>query len=458
MLKRNNNGWVFYLLRVVKVVFIWTLIIYLFVGLNDFLPQAQAGESRGPEIEGQGALLLERNSGKILYAKNEKEKLYPASTTKILTALVVLENCQLDEVITVGEEINFLSHDGSSAGLAIGDQLKVLDLLNGLMLPSGNDAANVLAVYVARKVGQDREMEIETALKFFAGLMNKRAAKAGASNSLFTNPHGLHDENHYTTPLDLGKIALEAMENPTFRQLVQTEEYELESLNVINEPSQENPRIWENTNKLLDRDSTYYMDEVTGIKTGFTTPAGYCLVSSASAKGLELIGVVLKTSSTGRWTDSRKLLNYGLEEFKYVPLLKAGEEVTKVAIANPSRKDTGELSVLATHDFTDLIHYSQIPEVEKHIIWNEELLAENIGNILRAPLKKGQELGKVYLTLGGVVLTESTIVAGRDVKSASLFENFFSGYFPLQWLFGSMLCIMLIGIVKSRKKVRKRTI
>ena len=170
------------------------------------------------------------------------------------------------------------------------------------------------------------------------------------------------------------------------------------------------------------------------IKTGFTTPAGYCLVSSASAKGLELIGVVLKTSSTGRWTDSRKLLNYGLEEFKYVPLLKAGEEVTKVAITNPSRKDTGELSVLATHDFTDLIHYSQIPEVEKHIIWNEELLAENIGNILRAPIKKGQELGKVYLTLGGVVLTESTIVAGRDVKSASLFENFFSGYFPLQWL------------------------
>lgn len=409
-----------------------------------------------PEIEGQGAILLEKNSGKVLYAKNEDKRLYPASTTKILTALISLENCELDEVVTIGEEINKLSSQGSSAKLTVGEEITVLDLLRGLMLPSGNDAANALAVHVARKVSKDSNMEIDDSLKFFAGLMNQRAFKVGALNSHFTNPHGLHDENHYTTTRDLAFIALEAMKKPIFRKIVQTEEYELESSNTVNGPNQENPRVWENTNKLLDKESTYYLEKATGIKTGFTTPAGYCLVSSATANGLELIGVVLNTTAIGRWTDSTKLLSFGLEEFKNVQLLKAGAEVTKVAIANPSKKDTGELSVLATRDFADLFHHSQISDIEKHLIWDEKLLAQDAGNMLQAPIKEGQVLGTVYLTLDGLVLTESTVIAARDVKSDSLFENIFSGHLPLQWLFGSVVCIMLLGISKSRKKIRKK--
>jgi len=410
-----------------------------------------------PDLDAQGAILLEQNSGKILYAKNENQRFYPASTTKILTALIVLENCELDEIVTVGEEIKLIQKDGSSADLEVGEKLTVKDLLNGLMLPSGNDAANVLAVYVARKLTQDATMEVAEALQYFAALMNERAEKAGATDSHFTNPHGLHDENHYTTPVDLAKIALAAMANPTFREIVRTEEYQADVGVSADNLNTGKLKVWENTNKLLDKDSKYYLKEATGIKTGFTTPAGYCLVSSASANGLDLIGVVLNTTAPGRWNDSIKLLKFGLEEFQYVQLLKAGTEVAKVTIANPGRKDSGELSVLATTDFVDLLHISQVSAVEKQIRWNEKVRVDN-SNMLKAPIKEGQELGQLFLTLDGFVLTESTLVAARTVKSDNLLENIFSGNFPYHWFFGGWLIFLFITINLSGRRKRRKNI
>jgi D-alanyl-D-alanine carboxypeptidase (penicillin-binding protein 5/6) len=441
--------------KVFRNIHILILALYLLIGRGFCLPQAQAVENLGPNIEGQAAVLLEKNSGKFLYTKEEEQRLYPASTTKILTALVVLENCQPDEIVTIGEEINLLGYKGSSAGLTEGEQLTVEDLLKGLMLPSGNDAANVLATYVSRKLAQDKAMEAEAGLKYFADLMNKRALEAGAQNSHFVNAHGLHDESHYTTALDLAKIASQAMDNPTFRAIVKTGKYEVELKNK-SELGNGEAKVWTNTNKLLDPDSTYYLAKATGIKTGFTTPAGYCLVSSASGNGLELIGVVLNTSSTGRWTDTTKLLTFGLEEFEKVQILQAGKEVTQVAIANASRKDTGELLVLATTDFSELLHLSHIPLLEKHIIWNEDVLAQDTANSLLAPIKEGQELGKVLFSLEGVVLTESIIVAARDVKSNDLLRNIFGIDIPYLWLTGLLIFIMLLKISMREKGVRRK--
>lgn len=266
-------------------------------------------------IEAQGAILIDQGNGKVIFRKNADARLYPASTTKILTALLAIENADLDEIVTVGKEIGFLLPKSSTAGLHFfGEKIAVRDLTYGLMLPSGSDAAHTLAVHIGRKTSRDKSLDTREALAVFSDLMNRRARRVGAKDSHFVNPDGYTDENHYSTAYDMAMIAQEAMREPFFRRVVGTESYRRPNRGAVNGKTEAS--VWENTNNLLDKNSPYYFPGVTGIKTGFTSAAGYCLVSSASREGLNLIAVVLNSSKTGVLTDSRSLLNYGFKNYK----------------------------------------------------------------------------------------------------------------------------------------------
>lgn len=237
---------------------------------------------------GKSAILIEASSGRVLYEKNACERLPMASTTKIATALTVLNNANLDDVVTVDKRA--VGVEGSSLYLREGEKLTVKELLYGLMLRSGNDAAVALALHVGGSVEQ------------FVELMNNEAKKAGATNTSFTNPHGLHNDNHYTTAYDLALITKRAMQNQEFLKIVSSKSA------VIANDGFEYKRSLTNKNKLL----TNY-EYANGVKTGYTKKAGRCFVGSAVKDGMQLIAVVLNCAPM--FENAQSMLEFGFSKY-----------------------------------------------------------------------------------------------------------------------------------------------
>ncbi len=240
--------------------------------------------------EGKAECVVEISSLRLIREKDAEKKLPMASTTKILTAIIIIDDCRLDEVLTVPEEAE--GTEGSSVYLRAGETYSVRELLYGLMLRSGNDCAVTLALHHSGS------------LEKFAQVMTERAAALGAENSYFMNPHGLPDEKHFTTARDLALVSAYAMENETFREIVSCKFY--------------SPRGWKNKNKML-----FEYDGAIGVKTGFTVAAGRCLVTSAEREGMSLLCVVLNCPEM--YERTKELLDDAFESYKMYPLLDAEE-------------------------------------------------------------------------------------------------------------------------------------
>ncbi len=249
-------------MKKINKVIIILLIILMFATIINQTFNYTIAENNTAEI------VMEINSNRVLHQKNAKDKKFMASTTKILTAITIIENCDVNEIVTVTEKS--VGVEGSSIYLVPGEKLSVKDLLYGLMLRSGNDCAETLAIHCSDSI------------KEFADLMNKTAKRIGANDSNFVNPHGLHDDNHYTTAYDLALISCYAMKNEIFREIVGKKSV------IIPHTMRDYSRKLINKNKLL-----LNVEGATGIKTGYTKKAGRCLVGSVIRNGMELISVVL---------------------------------------------------------------------------------------------------------------------------------------------------------------------
>ena len=331
---------------------------------------------------------MDLSSGKILYEKNMNEKRYPASLTKVLTAIVVLENCKLDDTATVSyDSVMSLSSGYVTANLQVGEELSVEQLLYVLMVGSSNDAAIVLAEHVA---GSQEE---------FSNLMNEKAKEIGCLNSHFVNPNGVHSEDHYSTAYDLALIAKYAMQNEEFRKLVSTTSYKLPATAKY----EREDRLFTTTNSLLivnnnDRADNYYYKYATGIKTGFTTPAGNCLIASSNKDGFELLTVLLGGGQTSeglsqRYLDTISMFNYGYSNYFMREVAKQGS-VVQTTVINNATKDTKKLDLALSKDITVLI---------KQADKNTQLLPEvTLNENLKAPIKKGDIVGKIKDTLEGI--------------------------------------------------------
>ena len=237
----------------------------------------------------RGAVLIEWTTKKILYDDGASNRTFPASTTKILTALVVLENLELSQKISIPRDA--VGVEGSSLYLKEGEVLTVEDLLYGMMLRSGNDAATALALAVSGN------------LVDFARKMNEKALEIGATSSNFVNPHGLHHKDHYTTAYDLALITAEAMKHPYFCKIIMSQRARI--------GEDDSFRIIANKNKMLK-----LYEGANGVKTGFTKNSGRCLVSSAKRNGMQLIAVVLNHGDM--WGDSMSILDYGFDNYEMV--------------------------------------------------------------------------------------------------------------------------------------------
>ncbi len=303
-------------------------------------PDAAAYDKEHPEeldadqLYAWSAILIEQSSGNVIFEKSADDIRYPASTTKIMTvylALTMLDD--LDQEITCSEtatEVNrtYGTNEISTLGLQTGEVMSLRDLVYGTMIMSANDGANVLAEAVSGSIPA------------FVDLMNRTAQMMGCTNTHFANPHGLHDDAHYTTPRDMAVIAREAMKLEDFRDIVSRRSYSIPKTNM------HRARTVNNTNELFnagteESPNRYYYPDATGMKTGYTDKAQYCFVGSASRDDLSLISVVMYTGRRARWADTIKLMDYGFSQYISIsPQELYNENPVSIETSNYALDDT----------------------------------------------------------------------------------------------------------------------
>jgi D-alanyl-D-alanine carboxypeptidase len=256
-------------------------------------------------VDAEAAILFDAKTKEILYHKNALQAEFPASTAKLLTALVALKWCGEEEEVKIGDEITMIGSGSTIAYLKKGQVLTIRNLLAGMLLPSGNDAAYAIAAYVGRKSLEDSKSTKEEAVAEFIRLMNKEAKKLGVKNSSFKTPDGYDAIGQYTTAYDMGLIGVAAANNKTIVEVTD----QGKSRNIF--PSGEDV-TWTNTNKLVKRGYGQYYSKAIGLKTGTSTMAGKCIVAAAEEDGRKVVCAILDSTSTGRWEDAIALLKYGL--------------------------------------------------------------------------------------------------------------------------------------------------
>lgn len=382
--------------------------------LSVFFPNPGAAVGELPSLEAKAAILIEAETGAILYASGENEKMYPASTTKILTALVAVENGDLEANITVGSEILLVPKGSSLAHLSKGDTLTLADLLYGLLLPSGNDAAYTIAVYLARLQTGEANLSPKEALSAFAEIMNNRAMELGAKKSHFTCPDGFHDDNHYTTAQDLALIAQEALTHAFIRKVISTTEYNIQFI------GSSKTRLWRNSNALINPLDDNYYPNATGLKTGYTSMAGSCLLGSANNGNLALIAVCLDSPKDARWSDAKALFDYGFGNYTWQKIINEGDEVLTLSLTNNDWDQPDHLTLICPQGFRALFSKDELATIQEELIIDSQLLnpvadqrVETHSNSfsLRGPIPKGQVLGRIVYTIGDKEIFASDLVA-----------------------------------------------
>lgn len=422
----------------------------LFLLLALLLPTA-ALALEDPAPAATSALLVDATYDEILYELNAHEKRYPASITKVMTALLTLEavdrgELALTDVITAPPGIhNDLSADSSTANIKSGEEMSLLDLLYCVLLPSANEACNVLAYAVAGGIPE------------FVALMNQRAAELGMTGTHYVNTHGLHNEDHYTTAWDIWLLAKEAMKHETFREIVSTAEYTVPATNVSEQ------RLFYNTNALLSqlKYRGYVYQPAIGIKTGSTTEAGLCLVSAAEEDGRTLYCVVLGAELAHQEDNSYKRMNFsetvrlfewGFDNFSYRTILESSDPVAQIEVTLSDTdhvlvRPEGSLSALLPKDL-DVSEFTQTVTLD----------AESV----EAPVTEGQVLGKITLSYDGEDYGSLDLVALNDVERSELLyridraEKFFGQTWVKAAIVALIVLILVLIIAGSVRGKRKR--
>ncbi len=337
------------------------------------LPRAAFAEPVGKDVPAQAAYLIEANSGRVLYAKNENVRLPMASTTKIMTALLAIESGRLSETVKIPAEA--AGTEGSSMYLKEGETIPLSDLVYGLMLTSGNDAAVAIARFLCGST------------EAFSTQMNERAAALGLADTHFVTPNGLHDPNHYTTAKDLALLGAGALENPVFSEIVSTQYRKTEG---------SNPHTLKNKNRLL-----WEYEGGIGVKTGYTKAAGKCLVFAAERGGIKLVGAILNCPSM--WNTAKQLLDEGFSRYR-AKLFLSADTVFAIPVENGVKK------TLSAAPIRGILYPVEIDGEESYAV-------ETAFDPCRAPVAAGQTVGTATLVRNGTAVLSVPVVSAETVDA-----------------------------------------
>lgn len=361
-----------------KIIISLTLIIFLNIFfINSYVTYCQSNNA----ISAKSAILIERDSGRILYTHDPYKKLPPASTTKIMTALIALEYGNLDQKVKINNKS--IGVEGSSIYLKQNETITLRDLVYGLMLRSGNDAAVAIAYHISGSVDE------------FCKIMNNKAKEIGAKNTNFTNPHGLHNDNHYTTAYDLAIISREALKHEEFRKISSSTKWIAD---------RESNNYFYNKNKTL-----WQYKDGDGVKIGYTKKAGRCLVSSATRNGMQLIAVVL---NDGNWfNDCYTLLDYGFNNYKQNIITEKNEFVRSIYVNNGKKNI---LPLISENMISYPIKNGEIENIETVV---------KLPKTIKAPVTKGQRIGSMQIYLNGKLISSTNLVAKESIELKSKLER-----------------------------------
>lgn len=431
----------------------WTAILLLIVLLFTLAAPAAAAEGEDAEeteaeqdsvavaanlgfsLTATAALLIELNTDTVLYSLNAKEQRYPASLTKIMTCMLALENGNLDDVLTVSATaLEGLDEAGSTADLQVGEQLTLLDMLYCVMISSANEACNVVAEYVSGSIDA------------FVELMNQRAQELGCTGTHFANPHGLHDENHYTTAYDLSLIVRQALTYEDFCTICNTPSYTLPETNM------HAARTINTTNNLISVNSNFYYSKAMGVKTGFTTPAGRCLISTADNGNLHLLCIVMgaATEDLGNqdwylhnFPECINLFDYGFDNYQIATLLTTLYPVAEITVNQSAGPQT--VALAPNTEIRTLVEMNYDPdELEMDI----QLYSDSVD----APVEAGDVLGRVTVSFRGEVLGSSELAAITSVARSEITHQVEETKVYVEdnwwkWLLGILIAIVILIIV-----------
>ena len=370
--------------QIVYLVILIFLISSFLIGALMPRPVQVSAESLQGYTTAKGMAVLEMESGRVLFSKNMDTKLKMASTTKIVTALTVINNCEnLDEPFKINNKA--VGIEGTSIYLKYNEVLTARELLYGLMLRSGNDASVALALHCADSIEE------------FADMMNETAKQCGALNSHFVNPHGLDADEHYTTAYDLALITTKALQNPTFKEIVSTK-------NIKISGGEQGTRYLVNKNRLLNS-----LDGCIGVKTGFTSGAGRCLVSAVERDGMTVVAVVLNCGPM--FEESADLLNLAFTKYKNVELLKSYNYICNIPVID------GEKNKVRVYNPKGFSYPLTMEEQSKVSI------DYDLPNQLKAPIKAESKVGTAKVYFDDKLLFETDILAMENIESDAIINK-----------------------------------
>lgn len=396
-------------------------------------------------VAAKGAILYELNTDTVLLEQNADARLYPASITKLMTALVALEFGNTEDIITVpAEAVDGLFELGSASYLLAGEEISFMDLLDYMLIASGNDAANAMAIHISGSI------------EAFVELMNNRAQALGCTNTHFVNPHGLHDEDHYTSARDLLYIAKAAMENPTIAEIVARDEVVLP---ITNKHPQTTTKY--TTNYLISKKSTrdYYYEGAIGIKTGTTTPAGLCLVAACVKGDYTYYTVVLgaekgEDGEKNQFIETAKLFDYGAENFSQQVMLSSSEPITEVPVRLSNEKDC--VVVTPSENITAMLPNAfETSDLKLDYTVQEDVVA---------PVKAGDVLGKLTVSYEGKSWQLDLIASSDASRSTVLYVlDRITGFFSstafkiiVASIVGLIVIFIVYAILVNRRHARQR--
>ena len=411
---------------------ITTVILTIMIIILTIVPSFAESKYYPPfETTAKGVFLMNLDTNEIIYEKNSTDKMYPASLTKIMTAILALELEPHPEDVVISMKgyiqdemyvINKALGGISLAGFLKGEEITLDKLLYGMMLPSGNEAAMMVADYIG-----------DNSVEYFVELMNEKAKELGALNTHFKNPHGLHEEDHYTTPYDMYLISKYAMENPKFVELVNT-------ISFDGGPTNKHEHLyWNNTNKLINKSSKYYSPYISGVKTGTTEEGGRNVVSMASKDGYNYFLVVMGApmemeDEISSFFESKRLYDWVFNSFKVKTIIEKGEVVgeTGLRLAN-EKKD--HLKLMSVESMSAL--------VPDEIDVSSVIMEIQVPKLVNCPVKKGDYIGTADFILAGDKIGHVDIVAAENVE-ASMIKVYLDKFILLSRTYWFKFAVVLI--------------
>ena len=389
---------------------------------------AEADTIDPPEINAEGCALIDASTGQVLYGKNDEKVFEPASTTKVMTALIALEKSNLNDEVTIQED--FTKIDGTAIGLLKGDVVTVHDLLLGLLLESGNDCANALAIHISGSIDE------------FAKLMNTKAKELGAQNTCFKNPSGLPDPEHKTTPKDMALFMKEAIKNKDFMDITKTNSYTITMKN-----NSERTILVNNKNYMINKNSKYYYENAICGKNGYTTKSNHTYVAAAEKDGHVLVASFLNALDKNQnFYDMAKVFNYGFDNFTYIPLYKAGEEIAQYKLTS-----TLTIPLIAAND----INYVSPKSEETNI--SPEIKVEN-KDLSKQSFSIGDKILKGTIYINNKEYLKVDLESGVAREYVSPMESIASTATKPSFIIPSIIVIAMIIIALSlRFSIRKKS-